>query len=76
MSQVSDEPWKWPQYSLRTILTVVTIYAIAVIIAIKRLDEDDAIGMVIGGVVLIWCALGWRFVRLNRSRFVVRRRDR
>jgi hypothetical protein len=63
--------WKWPSFSLKSILVVSGVYAALGFWASSYLEADDALGVLAGSLVLGWCLLCWRFVRLNRERFSI-----
>jgi hypothetical protein len=68
------ETWKWPRYSLRSFFLVITIYAAvggALMIIVD--GEDEVVGTMLGGIVLIWCLVCWHIVRLNRTWFTIGR---
>ena len=59
--------WKWPKFSLRSFLIALTFY-FCFIVAVGIINrEDEAIGTIMGGLVLMWLVICWRTVYLNRS---------
>jgi hypothetical protein len=69
--EVENRQWKWPRFSLRTVLIVMTLYAVVGGIAAAVAEKDDLFGTLIGGIVLIWCIFCWELVRINRSFFMI-----
>ncbi len=67
--------WRWPQFSLWECLLTVTVLAGLWSILALREDADELVGSILGSLVLVWCLVCWRTIRLNSPLFKIRKKN-
>jgi hypothetical protein len=76
VEEISRATWRWPRFSLRVFLAVITIYAIFIGYASTWNDRNEAISSTFGSVVLGWFIFCWYISRINREWIVQRTQAR